>query len=80
MLFATAAGRRTNSAYPEFVDKYGYDATVFATQALPQLPKLATVSSATAMVSPLKRAAAVRLHAPDQYRQLQLRCVGSTSR
>lgn len=52
VLFATAAGRRTNNAYPQFVDKYGYDATVYATQALPQLPKLPTVSSATAMVSP----------------------------
>jgi FtsX-like permease family len=52
VLFATAAGRRTNNAYPQFVDKYGYDATVFATQALPQLLKLPTVSSATAMVSP----------------------------
>ena len=52
VLFATAAGRRTNNAYPQFVAKYGYDATVFATQALPQLPKLPTVSSATAMVSP----------------------------
>ncbi len=52
VLFATAAGRRTNSAYPRFVDKYGYDATVYATRALPQLDKLPTVSSAAEMVSP----------------------------
>ncbi len=52
VLFATAAGRRTNNAYPLFVDKYGYDATVFTTQALPQLERLPTVASAIAMVSP----------------------------
>ncbi|MGD0312906.1 MAG: ABC transporter permease [Acidimicrobiales bacterium] len=51
-LAATAAGRRTNSAYPQFVATYGYDATVYSTRSLPQLDKLPTVSSATALVSP----------------------------
>ncbi len=32
VLAATAAGRRTSSAYPRFVSTYGYDATVFATR------------------------------------------------
>ena len=52
VLAATAAGRRTTSAYPQFVATYGYDATVFATRQVPQLERLATVASATAMVSP----------------------------
>ena len=30
LLAATAAGRRTDSAYPGFVATYGYDATVYA--------------------------------------------------
>lgn len=52
VLAATAAGRRTTSAYPQFVATYGYDATVYATNALPQLDRLPTVASATAMVTP----------------------------
>ena len=52
VLAATAAGRRTTSAYPQFVATYGYDATVFATRQVPQLERFATVASATAMVSP----------------------------
>ena len=52
VLAATTAARRTTSAYPQFVATYGYDATVFATRQVPQLERLATVASATAMVSP----------------------------
>jgi hypothetical protein len=52
VLAATAAGRRTDGAYTQFVDTYGYDATVYATQRLPELDTLPTVSSATPMVSP----------------------------
>ena len=52
VLAATAAGSRTDSAYPQFVSTYGYDATVYSTRPLPQLEKFSTVSSATALVSP----------------------------
>jgi hypothetical protein len=52
VLAATAAGRRTDSAYPGFVATYGYDATVYATQKVPQLHALPTVASATALVNP----------------------------
>ena len=52
VLAATAAGRRTDSAYPRFVATYGYDATVYATQKVPQLHDLPTVSSAIALVNP----------------------------
>jgi hypothetical protein len=52
VLAATAAGRRTNSAYGQFVGRYGYDATVYTSRELPQLARLPTVSSATPLVSP----------------------------
>ncbi|HEY5026052.1 MAG TPA: ABC transporter permease, partial [Acidimicrobiales bacterium] len=48
-----AAGRRTESAFPRFVAKYGIDAVGYATRPVPQLATLPEVASATRSVSPL---------------------------
>jgi hypothetical protein len=53
VLAATAAGRRTESAFPGFVAAYGYDAAAYATRPVPQLATLPEVASATTVVSPL---------------------------
>jgi FtsX-like permease family len=52
VLAATAAGRRTDSAFPRFVARYGFDATVYATRPIPQLARLPDVSSATGVLNP----------------------------
>ncbi len=39
-LAATAAGRRTATAFPRFVDDHGYDVLIFNFDPLPQLAKL----------------------------------------
>ena len=52
MLAATAAGRRTDGAYPQFVARYGYDATIYATRPMPRVDKLASVSSVIEWVTP----------------------------
>ncbi len=46
VLFATAAGRRTASAFPRFIAAHGYDAEVYTSVPLPELAKLPTVASA----------------------------------
>jgi hypothetical protein len=52
VLAATAAGRRTETAFPQFAAKYGFDATVYATHPVPQLAKLPDVASVTGAVTP----------------------------
>ena len=46
-LAATAAGRRTATAFPRFVHDHGYDVLIFNFDPLPQLSKLPGVSSVT---------------------------------
>lgn len=46
-LAATAAGRRTASAFPRFVDAHGYDVLIFNYDPLPRLAELPGVSSVT---------------------------------
>lgn len=53
VLAVTAAGRRTESAFPRFVAKYGFDAVGYATRPVPRLATLPEVASATRLVSPL---------------------------
>jgi hypothetical protein len=50
VLAATAAGRRTESAFPRFVAAHGFDALVYATQSVPKLAKLPEVASVTKLV------------------------------
>ena len=52
VLAATAAGRRTESAFPQFVAAHGFDADVYAVRPLPMLAKLPGVSSASELRSP----------------------------
>ncbi len=51
VLAATAAGRRTDSAFPRFVAAHGFDAVVYATRPVPQVAHLPGVASATELVS-----------------------------
>lgn len=46
-LAATAAGRRTASAFPRFVDAHGYDVLIYNFDPLPQLATLPGVASVT---------------------------------
>jgi len=52
VLAAIAAGRRTESAFPQFVDAHGFDADVYSARPLAKLAKLPGVTSATELVSP----------------------------
>ena len=52
VLAATAAGRRTESAFPRFVAAHGFDALVYASQPVPKLAQLPGVASVTELVSP----------------------------
>ena len=52
VLAAIAAGRRTDTAFPQFAATYSFDATVYATGPVPELAKLPDVSSAVGVVSP----------------------------
>ena len=52
VLAATAAGRRTESAFPHFVAAHGFDAIVYASQAVPQLATVPGVVSATELITP----------------------------
>jgi hypothetical protein len=47
VLAATAAGRRTDSAFPRYVASHGYDAIVYSTQPLPELTQLPEVAQVT---------------------------------
>jgi hypothetical protein len=44
-LAATAAGDRTDSAFPRYVASHGYDAIVYGFQPLPKLPEVAHVTA-----------------------------------
>ena len=52
VLAAAAAGRRTASAFPRFVDSHGYDVYIFNQQPVPGLSRLPGVSSVTAIANP----------------------------
>ncbi len=52
VLAATAAGRRTESAFPRFVATHGFDAIVYANQPVPEVAKLPEVTSVTSLVYP----------------------------
>ena len=52
VLAATAAGRRTDSAFPRFVAAHGFDAVVYATRPVPQVAHLPGVASATELIIP----------------------------
>jgi hypothetical protein len=52
VLAATAAGRRTESAFPRFIAAHGFDALVYATQPVPKLAQLPGVASVTELASP----------------------------
>lgn len=51
-LAAAAAGRRTASAFPRYVRRYGYDSFVYSEQPLPKLPTLPEVASSVELPSP----------------------------
>jgi len=52
VLSATAAGRRTETAFPRFVAAHGFDALVYTSQPLHKLAKLPGVASVTELISP----------------------------
>ena len=52
VLAATAAGRRTDSAFPRYVASHGYDAIVYSAQPLPRLAKLPEVAQVTPVRMP----------------------------
>jgi len=52
VLAATAAGRRTESAFPRFIAAHGFDALVYTAQPVPKLAKLPGVASVTELASP----------------------------
>jgi hypothetical protein len=52
IMAAAAAGRRTESAFPDFVAAHGFDAEVYSTQPAPQIPRLSEVSAATVAFGP----------------------------
>jgi hypothetical protein len=49
---ATAAGRRTESAFPQFVDAHGFDAAVYSTHPVSKIARLPEVTSVIAVVAP----------------------------
>jgi len=52
VLAAAAAGRRTESAFPQFVAAHGFDAVVYANRPVPRVAKLPGVVSVTELVTP----------------------------
>jgi hypothetical protein len=52
VLAATAAGRRTESAFPRFVAAHGFDALIYAAQPVPKLATLPGVASVTELLGP----------------------------
>ncbi len=52
VLAASAAGRRTQAAFPQFVTAHGFDADVYTTQPVAKVAKLPGVASATEVISP----------------------------
>ena len=47
VLAGTAAGDRTDSAFPRYVASHGYDAIVYSAQPLPKLARLPEVAQVT---------------------------------
>jgi hypothetical protein len=52
VLAATAAGRRTEAAFPQFVAAHGYDSDEYATRPVPKVAELPGVTSAVELVGP----------------------------
>ncbi len=52
VLAATAAGRRTEAAFPQFVAAHGFDTDEYATRPVPQVAELPGVTSAVELISP----------------------------
>jgi hypothetical protein len=52
VLAATAAGRRTEAAFPQFVAAHGFDTDEYAIRPVPQVAHLPGVASAVELVSP----------------------------
>jgi hypothetical protein len=52
VLGATAAGRRTQTAFPRFISAHGFDAEAFAVRPLPKLAKLPGVASVAEFIIP----------------------------
>ena len=52
VLAATAAGRRTESAFPRFVAAHGFDAVVYSFRPVPGVAHLPVSTSATELVIP----------------------------
>ncbi len=53
VLGGIAAGRRTASAFPRFVERYGYDSLAYSYRPLPRLGSLPEVASAVQTMSPV---------------------------
>ena len=49
---ATVAGRRTESAFPQFVATHGFDAVVYSTRPVSKLARLPEVTSVIGVVGP----------------------------
>ena len=71
VLAATAAGRRTDSAFPRFEAAYGFDAVGYASRPVPQLVKLPEVASAIDAAQSFERPTEVCLWSSHQCHQLQ---------
>ena len=52
VLAATAAGRRTESAFPRFVAAHGFDAYLYTFRPVPEIAKLPGVASVTELLGP----------------------------
>jgi ABC-type lipoprotein release transport system permease subunit len=52
VLAATAAGRRTESAFPRFVAAHGFDAFLYTFRPVPEIAKLPGVASVTELLGP----------------------------
>ena len=52
VLAATAAGRRTASAFPRYLERYGYDDITYSLKPLPGIAKLPEVTSVVSITSP----------------------------
>jgi hypothetical protein len=52
VLSAAAAGRRTESAFPQFLAAHGFDAIVYANQPQPKVARLPGVISVTELITP----------------------------
>ena len=75
VLAATAAGRRTDSAYPRFLARYGFDAVTLSPRTLvPQVARLPEVASASEDPALLNGQPSVPAQQPSTRRSLRGRC------